>query len=134
MIYPPNSPCIVCHDKGDWQKKAKLLKMEQLCSSLSESAEIRHSPDMGLRVHSRCRYGLSCTALTSFDNECNLMARQLSGKLAAAAVSEETTRSITSFWSSVAEIFLPVITNSNLSIINTEKHPQQIDFAYYVIV
>jgi len=89
MIYPPNSPCMVCHDKGDWQKKAKLQRMELLCSSLSESAEIRHSPDMGLRVHSRCRYGLSCTALTSFDNECNLMARQLSGKLAAAAVSED---------------------------------------------
>lgn len=89
MIYPPNSPCMVCHDKGDWQKKTKLQRMELLCSSLSESAEIRHSPDMGLRVHSRCRYGLSCTALTSFDNECNLMARQLSGKLVAAAVSED---------------------------------------------
>lgn len=83
------SPCIACHNQGDYMKKFKLLRMEQLCSALEENHDVRHSPDLGLYVHSNCRYGLSCSTLTDFDNECNAVARRIASRVITAAVMED---------------------------------------------
>ncbi len=89
MMYPPNSPCIICHSQGDQWKLAKLRQMEQLCSGLEGTDSVRHNLNTGLRVHSGCRYGLSCSKLSSFDNECNAVVRSIANKLVTVAVSSD---------------------------------------------
>lgn len=80
------SPCIVCHNHGDYMRKNKLLEIERLCSPFEAEHEFESNVYTVLRTHSKCRYGLRCPELDRFDNECNAIARCISGKIVTAVV------------------------------------------------
>ena len=84
------SPCVVCHIPCDTMKRETLRRLEELCHDATDDRHgIRCSFLWGL--HSRCRYGLTCTKLQQFDSECRLTAGRIERKIVDAVFRSDVT-------------------------------------------
>lgn len=89
MFPSASSPCIICHNQGDTLKKTKLQRIERLVEDLDETVDIRYNLSFGFHVHSHCRFGISCSKLSSFDSECNRIIDRIHNKIITAAVMDD---------------------------------------------
>lgn len=65
--------CLTCHDKDRTMQYNKLNRILIMCRTL-EQRENRYEVD---RYNARCKYGLSCSDLTSWENKINQQLRKI---------------------------------------------------------
>lgn len=68
-----NALCMTCHDKDKTQQYSKLNRIIMMCRNL-ETTDNRYDVD---KYNARCKYSISCSDLTSWENKINQQLRKI---------------------------------------------------------
>lgn len=68
-----NTVCLICHDKDRTMQYNKLNRILTMCRAL-EQRENQYEVD---RYRARCKYNLSCSDLTNWENKINQQLKKI---------------------------------------------------------